>query len=126
MRNLSSHSLCTGFATLLLSAASPAGMTATLVPSQPSPVPVGTMITWSASVSGASNGTIWYRFRVRELGSSYQIIRDYGPLASLVWTAADHEGLYEIELSARNRDTGESDTTSIVYQMLSQVTVYDP
>ena len=84
------------------------------------------MITWSASVSNASNGTIWYRFRVRELGGSYQLIRDYGPLTSLDWTAADHEGLYEIELSARNQQTGESDATSAVYQMLSQVTVHDP
>jgi arylsulfate sulfotransferase len=110
---------------VLLSAIPATGMTATLVPSQPSPVPVGTMITWNASVSDASDGTIWYRFRARELGGSYQLIRDYGPLTSLDWTAADHEGLYEIELSARNRDTGESDTTSIVYQMLSQVTVRD-
>src|ERR1700730_4902853 len=109
-------------------------MTVTLVPSQPSPVRVGTMITWNASVSQASNGTTsqgsngttWYRFRVRELGGAYQLIRDYGPLTSLDWTAADHEGSYEIEVSARNPATGESDTTSIVYQMLSQVTVFDP
>jgi len=111
---------------MLLSTIPVAGMTATLVPSRPSPAPVGTMITWSASVSDASTGTTWYRFRVRELGGSYQIIRDYGPLNSLDWTAADHEGLYEMELSARNRATGDSATTSIVYQMLSQVTVHDP
>jgi len=123
MRKFSSHYVCAGFATVLLSAIPAAGMTASLVPSQPSPVPVGTMITWNASVSDASNGTIWYRFRVRDLGGSYQLIRDYGPLTSLDWTAADHEGFYEIELSDRNRDTGESDTTSSVYQMLSQVTV---
>jgi len=102
------------------------GMTVTLVPSQPSPVRVGTMITWNASVSQGSNGTTWYRFRVRELGGAYQLIRDYGPLTSLDWTAVDHEGSYEVEVSARNPATGESDTTSVVYQMLSQVTVFDP
>jgi hypothetical protein len=84
------------------------------------------MITWSASVSDASEGTIWYRFRVRELGGNYQLIRDYSPLASLDWTAVNHEGLYEIEVSARNKDTSESDTTSVVYEMLSQVTVRSP
>src|ERR1700674_5139375 len=125
MRELSSKTLWTGFAMVLLSAVQAAGMTATLVPSLPSPVPVGTMITLNGSVANASKGTIWYRFRVRELGGSYQVIRDYSPLTSLDWTAADHEGIYEIELSAKNPETGESDTTSIVYQMLSQVTVHD-
>src|ERR1700693_2107017 len=96
MRNVTSHTLFAGFAMLLLSTIPAAGMTATLTPSQPSPAPLGTMITWSASVSDASSGTLWYRFRVRELGGSYQIIRDYGPVTSLDWTAADHEGLYEI------------------------------
>jgi hypothetical protein len=126
MRFSSLHTLSAGYITLLLSAIPAAGMNVTLVPSQPSPAPLGTMITWSGSVSGAAAGTIWYRFRVRELGGNYQIIRDYGPLSSLDWTAADHEGFYEMELSALNHDTGDSAVTSSVYQMLSLVTVRDP
>lgn len=126
MRYSSSHTACVAFVMLAASAVSAAGMTVTLVPSQASPAPVGTMVTWSASVPDGSNATIWYRFRARELGGSYQIIRDFGPLSSLDWTAMDHEGLYEIEVSARKRETGESATTSGVFQMLSQLTVGDP
>jgi len=49
------------------------------------------------------------------------VIRDYGPLSSLDWTATDQEGVYEIELSAMQVDTGEVASTSQVYQMLSRV-----
>ena len=83
------------------------------------------MITWSASVPNAATGTIWYRFRVREVGGDYTMIRDYGPLASLDWTAADHEGLYEMEVSAKNRQTGDLAATSSIYQMLSRVSSGD-
>jgi arylsulfate sulfotransferase len=50
------------------------------------------------------------------------MIRDYGPLSSLDWTATEREGVYEIELSATRVDTGEVTTTSQLYQMLSRVT----
>ena len=84
------------------------------------------MITWNASVPDSATGMIWYRFRVREAGGDYTMIRDYGPLASLDWTAADHEGLYEMEVSAKNRQTGELAATSSLYQMLSRVSSGGP
>src|SRR5437868_129945 len=109
-----------GIAGLAFAAISSAQMTVTLTPSQPSPAPVATMITWSASVPDSAAGMIWYRFRVREAGGDFAMIRDYGPLASLDWTASDHEGLYEMEVSAKNRLTGESAAASSVYRMLSR------
>src|ERR1051326_5271973 len=126
MGNSNRHFVYAGFLSVVMSAMSAVAMTAALTPSAPSPAPVGTVITWTASAPDAFTGTIWYRFRARELGGSYKIIRDFGPLTSLDWTAADHEGLYEIELSARNLKTGESATMSSVYQMLSQVSVHSP
>lgn len=109
-----------GIAGFAFTAISSAQMTVTLTPSLPSPEPVATMITWNASVPDSASGMIWYRFRVREVGGDYTMIRDYGPLASLDWTAADHEGLYEMEVSAKNRQTGEIAATSSAYQMLSR------
>src|SRR5882762_5112640 len=96
-------------------------MSAILSPSIPSPAPVGTMVTWNASVLDADDGVIWYRFRARQSGGDYQIIRDYGPETSLDWTAPEHEGSYEIELSVRNRDTGDTTVVSSVFQMTSLV-----
>lgn len=121
MANSTLQFLRVGIAGLAFTAISSAAMTVTLTPSLPSPAPVATMITWNASVPDSTSGMIWYRFRVREAGGDYTMIRDYGPLASLDWTAADHEGLYEMEVSAKDRQTGELAATSSVYQMLSRV-----
>src|ERR1022692_238071 len=102
MDSLSLRVLRIGIAGLALTAVSSAAITVTLTPSLPSPAPVATMITWNAAATDSASGTIWYRFRVREVGGDYAMIRDYGPLASLDWTASDHEGLYEMEVSAKN------------------------
>src|SRR5690242_7998530 len=110
-----------GIAGFALTAISSAQMSVTLTPSQPSPAPLATVITWSASVPDSADGNVWYRFRVREGSGDYAMIRDFSPISSLDWTAADHEGLYEMEVSAKNRLTGESAATTSVYRMLSRV-----
>jgi len=99
-----------------------AAMSASLSPSVSSPSPLGTLVTWSAAAPGASPGVLWYRFRSRPQGGDFRIIRDYGPYNTLDWTAAGHEGTYEVELSVRNLDTGEAAVTSVQYQMTSRVT----
>jgi len=83
---------------------------------------MGTVVTWQATVSGASSGTMWYRFRSRRSGTAYQIIRDYGPNTTLDWTPADHDGFYEVEVSVINKSNGETASASKVYQMTSLIT----
>jgi len=127
MDRLSLQFLRIGIAGFALSAISSAQMTVTLTPSMPSPAPLATMITWNAAVSNPATDVIWYRFRVREVGAGdYTMIRDYSPLASLDWTASDHEGLYQMEVSAKDRLTGDLAATSSTYQMLSRVTSGGP
>ncbi|HYM12797.1 MAG TPA: aryl-sulfate sulfotransferase [Bryobacterales bacterium] len=110
-------------------------MSVALDPSIPAPAPVGAMITWSAAVSQASPGTLWYRFRERSAssgasqypprarlaGTGFRMVRDYGPLSTLDWTASEHEGAYEIEVSVKNENTGETATAFAIYQMTSRV-----
>ncbi len=111
------------FLSLLLVAGVPlqAGMSISLTPSLDSPAPVGTLVRWDATAANADPGTLWYRFRSRAAGGEYKMIRDYGPNSSLDWTASEHEGLYEIELSVRNLATGETSATSAVYQLTSRL-----
>jgi len=97
-------------------------MSVSLNASVPPPSPVGTQVTWTAGVTGASPGTLWYRFRSRLAGSDFRVIRDYGPESALQWTASDQEGAYEVELAVRNRDTGETAQTVVPYQVTSRVT----
>jgi arylsulfate sulfotransferase len=99
-----------------------AAMSVSLNPSVPSPAPVGTVVTWTASVSDASPGVLWYRFRSHRTDQPFHVVRDYGPVSTLDWTAANYEGSYEVELSVRNRDTGDSAMTSMIYQMTSRIT----
>ncbi|HKD12671.1 MAG TPA: hypothetical protein VKE50_11370, partial [Thermoanaerobaculia bacterium] len=76
---------------------------------QPGPVVVGTVVTWVARPSNAGSDVLWFRFRVRPAGGAFRVVRDYGPLSSLVWTALN-EGTYEIEASVRDKFTGETAT----------------
>src|ERR1700722_11656463 len=91
-----------------------------LSPTNPS-VPVGTQIHFAATVQGADPGSVWYRFRVRESGSRYKTIRDYGPLPALDWTR-NQEGSFEMEVLARDLDTGDSAGSSVMVQLVSVVT----
>jgi arylsulfate sulfotransferase len=92
----------------------------TLVASPPSPAPVGTMIAWSAQVSDAASNDLWYRFRVVDLDGDSRMIRDYGPLSALDWTAIE-QGTYVLEVSVRDRATGEAATALSVFQLDSRV-----
>src|SRR5277367_4177181 len=83
-------------------------MSVSLNASTPSPAPFGTLVTFTASVDGASKGTLWYRFRFHGYGQDSRLIKDYGPDSSVVWTATDHEGPYEVDVDVRNVGTGES------------------
>ena len=86
-----------------------------LAASPPSPAPVGTMIAWTAQVFGGS-GDLLYRFRAREVGGSFRMIRDYGPSSALAWTSID-EGVYELEVSVRDRGRIEFATTQSTFQL---------
>jgi len=96
-------------------------MSVALSPSAPSPAPVGTVVTWTADIADAGPGTAWYRFRVRGAGEEPRTIKDFGPSNSFDWTASDYDGSFQIEVTARNLDTGESTTASQVFEMNSRV-----
>ena len=83
---------------------------------------VGELLTVDATVADASEPDVWYRFRVRPARGTFRTVVDFGPSNSLEWTASESEGTYEIEVSARNRQTGETATTSTLYQVAPRVT----
>lgn len=102
------------------------GMSLTLDSSVPSPAPLGTLVTWTATTTDASPGRIWYRFRARAAGQDFHVIRDFGPDNRLDWTRGDHEGSFEIEVTVRNPDTGETAVVTAPFQMDPLVTNGDP
>jgi len=110
------------FGTLAAAALLPAQISVTLMPSQPSPVPLGTIVTFAASASGANLGTPTFRFRARLAGAAFHTIVDYGPNSSLSWTTIDREGSYEIEVTARSGDLTQTAAASVIMAMTSLVT----
>ncbi len=105
-----------------------------------SPAPVGSIVTWTASATGSSAGNVWYRFRMCDVGMGsasrrpplprsvdcaergYSMVRDYGPVNTLDWTIGEHEGNYDIEVSARDVDTGATASVATAFQFTSRVT----
>ena len=80
-----------------------AAITVTLEASPAILAPVGTMVRWTGQVFGGS-GDVWYRFRVRERGGAFRMIRDFGPVGTLDWTSLA-EGVCDVELTVRDRGT---------------------
>jgi hypothetical protein len=103
-----------GFALIAQTAAN--GMTVAVSASVSSPAPVATPVTFTAVVSGEPTNNNWYRFSVREGSGPYHIIRDYGPVSTLMWTASDHDGTYEMEVAAGNLDTGDLASGSATFE----------
>jgi len=101
-------------------------MDVSLSPSIDPPVPLGTVVTWTATVSDASPGTLFYRFRVREIEGDFHTVVDYGPNASLDWTTIEHEGTYEMEVSASNTASGETATASMTFELTPLATSGGP
>ncbi len=115
----------------LFSIALCSSMSLSMVPSIPSAAHVGTIVTWKVSVSNADPGILWYRFRVRRIGSDlvgseFRVIKDYGLDDTLDWTASDHEGTFEIEASVRNTTSGAVEVTTAPYSMLPNITGDQP
>ena len=96
-------------------------MSVSLRPSVPSPAPVGTIVTWTPSVTGAGPGTFWYRYRTRPAGGTFHVARDFGPQYLFDWTASEHEGNYEIEVTVRDLNTGDTAAGTAAYAMTSRV-----
>src|SRR5690349_24754896 len=118
---------------LFISCASPSGilgdgLSVSLSPSSTSSAPVGSLVTWTASTTGFTAGNISFRFRVRDRETNlpvcrnlrtprastacaergFSMLRDYGPVNTIAWTASDNESEYEIEVTARDNNSGQS------------------
>src|SRR5580700_180160 len=104
----------------------PAAMMVTLQTSIPSPVPLGTAVTWTAVVSGASAGSFMYRFQVQDPNGVSRTVVDYGPKAMLTWTTIEREGPYQIEVAVFNTNTLEGATATGMFHFNSLVSGATP
>lgn len=107
---------------LLASTAAAQQLAVTLAPSVESPAPAGTLITWTAAVSGVDSGTFRYRFVIQDVDQTRRVVKDFGPDNTFDWSPVDHEGSYGVEVTVKNRDTGETATAVAAYNVLPVAT----
>jgi hypothetical protein len=94
--------------------------------SVPSPATVGTLVTWTATLAHADDGSFWYRFLVRGSDRATQFFKDFGPDNSFDWAPREREGMYTVEVTVRNRTTGEQRQTIVPYEVTSNTNGTDP
>ncbi len=111
-----------------LAAGAPAfgAITVTLAPSTAPPQPVGTRVIWTATASDTEAGELDYRFRVKAPGGAFRIVRDFYRTPDFEWMSVEHEGEYEIEVTARNRVTHAQAVEAAAFEVTSRVTGGDP
>ena len=81
------------------------------------PQPVGATLTFTASATDIDPGPIRYRFRVRPAAGTFSMVRDFAPNATLAWTPADTDGLFEIEVTAKNLTTSSTAVATQIFQV---------
>src|SRR5215213_7284580 len=85
-----------------------AAVTVQLSPSLVSPQPVGTTVTWTATVTDTNPGAYDYMFSVSLSGGGNVAVRDFAAANSFKWTPSEREGSFDVRVIARNTTTGET------------------
>jgi len=96
-------------------------ITVTLEPESPPPAAVGDVVSWDAATSDAGSSPVEYRFRVRAAGAAFRVIRDFSPSSRFSWTATEHDGSYQIQVTVKNPDSGETASATSTYEFTSRV-----
>jgi hypothetical protein len=98
-----------------------AQMSVTLEPSIPGTGTVGAPVIWTARVTDSAGGPHWFRFATQGFGEPRRVVRDFGPDASFEWIPNEREGFYGIEVTVRNRSTGQEAAAVAPYSVRSRV-----
>lgn len=93
----------------------------TLASSPMSPQPVGTTVTWTASISDNVAGSHELQFSVGPSGGPSAIVRDYHPSSTFTWTPTTSEGSYTISVVVRNLSTQGTGSASASFTVASRL-----
>src|SRR6202012_3060901 len=91
------------------------------VPSLSSPQPVGTTIAWTVAAKDTNPGPLTYRFSVGYRGQTSHVVRDFALPNSFQWTPYLTEGIYTIEVVARDLASGETAPYSVKFTVNPRV-----
>ncbi len=92
-----------------------------LMPLTPSGQLVGKTVTWVARSSGTGAAPWQYRFSVGLHGSPVNMVRDFRQENFFEWTPIE-EGIYAVEVTAKELDTGETAQATASFEVSSRLT----
>jgi hypothetical protein len=96
------HTLCLLWLALFSTGALHASILVTLSASPASPQPVGTIITWTATVQDSEQGTHEYRFLLGPQNGTLATVWDYGQSNIFHWAFSQTEGTYQVKVAVKN------------------------
>ena len=104
-------------------------------PSYNPPQPIGKTITWIATATDSGPGSPTFQFWVTPPGGTPALVKDFnaGTLSSGTWTAQPFvwvptgvEGLYQVEVVAKDFKSGDTSSNTASYQINAVVTGNTP
>jgi arylsulfate sulfotransferase len=112
------------FALLLTLPVLPANATITATPtvSPLAPQPVYTPVTITFGATDTGPGPVNYRVAVAAPGGSFLTVHDFSLAPSFVWAQNLVEGSYQLQITARDNTTGEQNSVTIPYTIISRIT----
>lgn len=102
-----------------------------LTPSHASPQPIGKTITWTATATDSNAGPLTFQFNVTPPGGAPTMVKDFnvGTLSGGTWTAPSFvwvptgvEGIYKIEVVAKDFVSGKSASKTVGFQVSAVAT----
>jgi arylsulfate sulfotransferase len=108
---------------------------ATLTPSQPSPEPIGKTIKFTATATDTGSGPVAFQFLVTPPKGAVAMVKDFVPgtlsggawtSPSWVWVPTGTDGVYKIQVVAKDFGAGQSASKTISYTVKAVVTGSTP
>ena len=109
-----------GFA-FLSSTVSAAGLSVRLLPSMPSPQPVGTAISLFPRVENAAAGMQVFRYSIGIDGGPLHIVRDFSQQKEFVWRPQLYEHDASVRVTVRNNVTKETAEAALPFRIVSRI-----
>ena len=76
-------------------------------------VTVGTVVRWAVTPVDSVSSDIWYRFRLRRPDQTdFQMVVDFNPRKTFDWVPIQPEGVWEIEVTARDQTNNDEVVTT--------------
>ena len=101
-----------------------------MAPSVASPQPLGTTVTWTVKATSSKSGNLTFQFNVTPPNGTLAMVTDFnvGTLAAgvwtsqpFVWTTIAEEGMYSVQVIAKDFISGETATKTAQFQLNTRV-----